>query len=210
MNRSSESGFTMIEMLMALAVFALISSLTYGVVGTAGDGFQMLDDSRQASEKATWIGKQLRSDLRYLSNIPLAKQSSQGAAGNFGPLRISNDNRGDIELDELWLLVREPAMPGISVVRYYIDEETGHLKRESRLMQARDLVESMVWDLGEVSSWAVEVLDESGNWRQDWKFENRPFEWPRAVRVKMKFAEDRPVMLKQREWLYPLLLGQKL
>jgi len=210
--QSSESGFTLIEVLMALTVFALISSLAYGALGIAGSGFEVLSEARVTQEKSGWVGRQLRSDVRYLTAAPHTIASTadmQSGQARAVPVRIENDNRGDVELDQLWLLVREPGQLAISRVHYYIDEDSGHLIRESRLLLAREQVEPMRWDFGEVSSWAVEVWDRDGNRRQDWDFPRSDFVWPKAVGVALKVA-DSNVSTSQRQWLLPVLVGNEL
>jgi len=211
-NGSEESGFTLIEVLMALTVFGLIAGLSYAALGTASNGFEMLDDVRLTQEKSGWAGRQLRSDLRYLSAAPhqsAIKQSLQSDTDKLAPIRIRNDNRGDIEFDQLWLLVREPGQQSISQVHYYIDEDSGHLMRESRSLLARNLVEPIRWDFGKTASWSVEVWDQQGNWRQDWNFTGKAFVWPKAVRVSMKITAD-DTQTGQRQWWMPVLVGSQL
>ncbi len=201
-----QHGFTLIEVLMALTVFALISALAYSTLDTAGTGFKILSDVRLVQEKSGWVAKQLRKDMRYLTvapHFPTPKAGIQSASQNIVPLRIKNDNRGDVELDDLWLLVREPGLQAISQVHYYIDEDTNHLIRESRLLLARDHIEAMRWDFGEIRSWSVEVWDRNANWRQDWNFNASAFVWPKAVRVTM-IVDDNKTIASQRQWLMPV------
>jgi len=202
-----EDGFTLMEVLMALTVFALIAAIAYGAMATAGQGFQMLREVRDMQEGSGWTGRQLRSDVTYLSR---ASWSIGQSSEQRQPIRISNDNRGDIEFDGLFLLVHEPGRPGISEVHYYIDEDKGHLMRESRLLWARDSVEPMQWDMGEASSWAVEVMDKDGRWQQEWKVQGAQdsgFVWPRAMRVRMKIAASESHPASERQWYVPIRFG---
>jgi len=209
---ASEHGFTLIEVLMALTVFALIAGLSYSALDTADNGFEILSKVRLTQEKSTWVARQLRSDLRYLSAAPqhgVVQAGRQSQVGAIVPIRIRNDNRGDVEFDELWLLVREPGQASISQVHYYIDEDSGHLIRESRSLLARDRVEPLRWDFGKAASWSVEVWDRQGNWRQDWNFDSTAFVWPKAVRVRMKATHDGN-LTGQRQWWMPVLAGSEL
>lgn len=201
---NTERGFTLIEVLMALTVFGLITGLGYGALGVAGEGFGILAEVRNTQEKSGWIGRQLRSDVAYISSSEYrgTSESSKPLA-----LQIDNDNRGESEFDELWLLVREPDRPGISQVHYFLDEDSGHIIRESRLLWARDSEEVQQWDLGEASSWAVEVQDREGNWKQRWQVQpanNGALVWPRALRVSMKNE------VGERQWLLPVSYGSEL
>ncbi len=207
-----EQGFTLIEVLMALTVFALIAGLSYSALGTAGNGFDILSEVRLTQEQSGWAARQLRSDLRYLTAAPhTAPQHANLQAGPAAPapIRIRNDNRGDVEFDELWLLVREPGLPTISRVHYYIDEENSHLIRESRALLARDHVEPMRWDFGKVDSLSVEVWDRGGNWRQDWDFRGQALTWPKAVRVIVKTGGDSNAA-GARQWWAPVLVDGEL
>lgn len=207
-----QQGFTLIEVLMALTVFALISVLAYSSLDIAGNGFKVLSEVRLVQEKSGWIGKQLRQDMRYLStapHAPKAKPGIQADSNNIVPIRIKNDNRGNVELDELWLLVREPGQQSISQIHYYIDESNHHLIRESRLLLARNHIKPIRWDFGKVRSWAVDILDRAGNWRQDWNFKAQAFTWPKAVKVTLQ-VDDQANIASQRQWLMAVFPGQSL
>jgi len=204
-NRGSARGFTLIEVLMALTIFSLIAALSYGALDIAGNGFRTLSEVRDVLERSGWTGRQLRSDVAYLAMPQMALQ--QPAAGSTpvqrAPLVVSNDNRGSSEFDQLWLLVREPGQAGISEVHYYIDEEQGHLIRESRLLWARDSAGPLRWDMGEASSCSVEARSNDGRWQQDWKMQG-PFIWPRELRIRVRYHQD---SMDGREWELPLQYG---
>lgn len=198
-----QRGFTLIELLVALLLFSLIAVLAYGAMYTASDGFQLLSQVRQAEERSSWTGRQLRSDLTYLANPRQSPSSSFKIAPTMA-LRIINDNRGDVELDELWLQVSEPGGSEVTRVHYYIDEELGKLVRESRSMLARDQVKAVRWDMGAADSWSIEVLDQHGNWRQDWGLQQGNNIWPKAVRVTLRRDKG---MTVTRRWMVPLYFG---
>ncbi|MBL4775247.1 MAG: prepilin-type N-terminal cleavage/methylation domain-containing protein [Mariprofundus sp.] len=209
---NQEHGFTLIEVLMALTVFALISVLAYSTIDTAGRGFETLTEVRLVQEKSGWIGKQLRQDMRYLTSAPHIRPGQPGISSgqnNITPIRIQNDNRGEVELDELWLLVYQPGQYGITQVHYYIDEDNNHLIRESRLLLARAHIEPVRWDFGNVHSWSIEIWDRDGNWRQDWNFNAQSFVWPKAVKINLQI-DDRQAITSQRQWLMAVLPEQTL
>jgi prepilin-type N-terminal cleavage/methylation domain-containing protein len=200
-------GFTLIEVLMALTVFALIAVLGYGALGIAGEGFGILAEVRDVQERSGWIGRQLRSDVAYISSSEYHGTSVFSRSSGVQPIRISNDNRGASEFDELWLLVREPGRLGIIQVHYYLEEDRGHIIRESRLLWARDSVQTQEWDLGEASSWAVEVQDREGRWQQMWQAGHTSqgaLIWPRALRIRLNNE------MGERQWLLPILYGAEL
>lgn len=205
---AKEHGFTLIEVLMALTVFALIAGLSYTALGTAGQGFEILNKVRLTQEKSGWMARQIHADLRYLTTAP-HRPATQSGDNKTVPIRIQNDNRGDVEFDQLWLLVREPGLPSISQVHYYIDENNNHLIRESRLLLARSQVPSIRWDFGKITSLSVEVWDQEGNWRQDWSFRSKSFVWPKAIRVSLKESQNNTIT-GQRQWWIPVLVDREL
>ncbi len=210
--RKNEQGFTLIEVLMALTVFALISALSYSALDIAGAGFETLSQVRLQQEKSGWVGKTLRQDMRYLSAAPgktLNKSANQTAANQTVPIRIQNDNRGDVEFDQLWLLVQLPGTQSISQVHYYIDEDNNHLMRDSRLLLARGNIKPIRWDFGKIHSWVVEIWDRDGNHRQDWNFDAQSFRWPKAVDVHLQ-VDDSGSIGSQRQWLMAVFPEQVL
>ncbi len=203
-------GFTLIEVLMALAIFSVIAVLCYTALGVAGNGFRALSDVRDKLETAGWTGRKLRADVAYLAALPAPLQQqpalSSAASVQKAPVVIRNDDRGDNEFDQLWLRVRETGQAGISEVHYFIDEEQGHLIRESRLLWARNDVQPMRWDMGEAVSFSVEAMRDDGRWQQDWRAQGT-FIWPRALRIRIRWQQESGT---GREWELPLQYGVNL
>lgn len=187
-----EQGFTLLEVLMALTVFALIAGVSYTALGPAGEGFRQLQDVRDKMETSSWLGKQLRADMRGVSRSSLI---------DLQPIQTQSDARGDTYVDELTLLVREAGRSGLTLVHYKMDEAEGELLRESRMAWSRDSVEPDRMVLAKASSFHVEVMDESGQWKQRWGstgIKNTAFIWPKALRVTVK-QDD-----KQQQWVIPV------
>ncbi|MDX8401049.1 MAG: prepilin-type N-terminal cleavage/methylation domain-containing protein, partial [Mariprofundaceae bacterium] len=193
----SARGFTLVEVLVALVVFALVAAVSWGALAPAGEGFRQLKEVRDAGEHAAWVGRSLRSDVAGLS---VSAWRSDGRAE--APIRIVNDNRGEAEFDECWLLVRMPGRAGIWQVHYFIDEGASRLRREMRLLWSRDVVQADNWDMGEAVSFAVEAMDANGRWRQEWTAldDAGRVHWPRALRFRIGTGDAR------REWVVPVLM----
>jgi len=188
-----EAGFTLVEVLMAMALFAVLIAVVYGALGTAGEGFLQLQETRDRLEKNQWVGRQLRLDMSYLS----ATHDSE-----LLPIRITHDARGDAVFDELWILSRESSQPSLTYIHYYLDEERGELVRESRMAWARSSVDSLQWEMGSAESFDVEVLDREGKWQQHWET-GKVFKWPKAIRINIRDA------VGERSWTFPLFVGQE-
>jgi prepilin-type N-terminal cleavage/methylation domain-containing protein len=190
--QAKEQGFTLLEVLMSLTVFALIVGVSYTALGPAGEGFKQLQEVRDQSESSSWLARQLRADVSGLTNSAIKKIS---------PIQIRSDARGDTYVDELTLLVREAGRSGLTLVHYKINEDKGELLRESRMAWARDSVESDRMVLAKVSSFHVEVMDKDGQWQQRLATvtdKSAAFSWPRALRVTIQQGDA------SQQWLMPL------
>ncbi len=184
-------GFTLVEVLLAIVVFSLIAAISWAALGPAGEGFLMLKASRAQLESQQWVGKQLRRDVSYLSK---SEDTSVSV------VRLKNDSRGDSDFDELHLLIRDPMYPGLTLIRYYIDEDSEQLRREAISPRARTHVEPISWDLAKVSSFAVEVLDAKSDWKPVYNSQKTGL-IPLAIRVRIRDEQgemnwDLPVFIQ--------------
>lgn len=174
-------GFTLLELLVALAVFALIASLCYAALAPAGDVFRMLRTQRDILESSYQFDRRLRMDVSYMM---VSNDASLSA------LEIRHDQRGGNAFDALDLLISSEQSPLPVRVRYAIDEESGFLERQSSPAWLRD-AEPMVWRMQRADSFEVQALDESGRWLDTWQNPksasvDQPKRLPLAVRVRWR------------------------
>ncbi len=186
-------GFTLLEMLVALAVLALIAAVTYAAIQPAGEGFQQLQKSRDALERAYQLDRRLRMDVDYLA------RSADKAVQT---LEIVQDQRGSNAFDQLWLLVADVNSPTLIQVHYFIDEEKDKdvLVRESAMPWQRAGGRFVRWDMGQVESFEVQALDDSNQWRNVWNAK-KSGNLPRALRVRWRDKRG------GRNLILPIFLG---
>lgn len=168
------SGFTLLEMLTALTLLALLAAMAYAAVQPAALGFRALQAQRDDLQRAYMLARRLRLDTTYFSPSLDASQT---------PMRIVHDMRAGQAHDTLQLLVRGMAQPQLSLVTYYLDEDTGELVRATHNPWARADSPPVRWRLGPASAFEVEAMDAEGRWRQSWSRESAEG-WPRALRVR--------------------------
>jgi len=198
LNNRNELGFTLLEVLMALSVFALIAGVSYAALGPAGEGFKQLQEVRDKIDRTSWLGKRLRADIGAVSASSL---------GDLLPILITSDRRGDTYADQITILVREAGRSGLTLVHYKLDEVEHKLMRESRMAWARQGVEPDVMQLAEgVGSFHVEQMDAAGIWKSFIPTLNKGdvFIWPRSLRIIIKQNG------KERQWVLPLFPHQSL
>lgn len=180
----SARGFTLLEMLAALSVFALIAALTYGAVVPATGGFSQLEKSRHFLELEMLAARRIRLDVTYLS--PSMKLP-------WNSIKIRHDVRSGRNYDELRLLVRAMGAPNLTLVRYRIDEKHGQLVRESRPLLAREGMKAARWVLGKADEFEVQALGPEGLWWDTWDLPSRKT-FPRALRVRWRLGDVEKVI----------------
>ncbi len=182
-----ECGFTLLELLVSMAVFSLVMAVIYGVVDSAGGGFQLLRESRIEIEQSRYFTRQMRMDISYLS---------RSSDKNIYPVALFSDHRGERSFDQLTLLVRESGASMLSYVRYYIDEEKGELVRESKNPWARDGVEPIRWVVQRMESFDVSFLSQQKQWIDTLSASALPT----AIRIRIRDSQG------EREWQFPVYL----
>ncbi|MDX8390477.1 MAG: prepilin-type N-terminal cleavage/methylation domain-containing protein [Mariprofundaceae bacterium] len=190
-----ERGFTLLELLVALAVLGMVVGVTYAAIVPAGEGFRMLSEERSKLETAYVINRRLRMDISWLS--PSLDRTQN-------PLRISFDSRGASSYDQLWFLMHEPNTPSLNRIHYYIDEDSEQLIREVSMPWAKpNGEEPLRWELGAASSFSVEALDKSGSWQKQWDASKMNGKLPRALRVRIMDTSE-----YERELTLPIFAEQ--
>jgi len=185
-------GFTLIEVLTALVVFALLVAMLYAVITPAGEGFARLKQVRGEDERRLGAGWRIRQDVACLV---------RPAGGKVEPLIVRNDNRGADAFDELWLIAATAERAGLSRIHYFVDEEAHELVRESAPLDARSGHAPLRMRLGPAESLDIQLLDDAGHWHQRWQ---NKAAWPRAIRMVVKHQRIR------RRWLLPIVQGHPL
>ncbi len=183
-------GFTLLEMLVALAIFAMIAAVAYAAIQPAGEGFQQLRQARDGLERAYQLDRRLRMDVDYLS---------RSADKNLQTLEIVHDQRSDDAFDQLWLLVADASSPALIRVHYFMDEDKGVLVRESSVPWQRDEGQPVRWDMGKAESFDVQAMDSNHQWQDVWKSKESG-RLPRALRVRWRDGHNR------RELILPVFL----
>jgi len=183
-------GFTLLEMLVALAIFALIAAVTYAAIVPAGEGFQQLREARDGLERAYQFDRRMRMDVNYLS---------RSADKTLQTLEIVHDQRSGDAFDQLWLLVADASSPALIRVHYFMDEDKGVLVRESAMPWQRGEGQLVRWDMGKAQSFEVQAMDANRQWQDIWKAKESG-KLPRALRVRWRDEHN------ERELILPIFL----
>jgi prepilin-type N-terminal cleavage/methylation domain-containing protein len=189
----SDSGFTLLEVLVALAIFAMIAAFTYAATVPAGEGFEELKKVRDRYVQAFTLGRQMRLDVSALALSQDQRVTS---------LRLVHDVRSGLAYDELIMLVREPDRPTLSLVRYYLDESTEvpQLVREVvPSLPGWPDKEPLRWNMGDIESLEVQAMEKDGHLLDTWDSRERKA-LPSALVVRWKDVDG------ERELVFPIFV----
>ena len=184
MNRR-QSGFTLLELLVAIAVFAII-----GVLATGGLN-AVLDQSAIASDGLERLNRIQRS-VRLISDdlYQLHPRTVRDELGRATEAPVIANDQNDFLIRFSRAGWRNPAgLPRSSIQRVQYRLEEGELIREYWPVLDRTLglePESTVI-LDDVAEVDFEFLDYDNVWQQQWPSQDtEQSQWPKAVRIKIE------------------------
>lgn len=186
---SQQSGFTLVEMLVALAIFAMISAAGVGLLQSASstqlavkDRLEDLSGNARAialleADLAQAIARPVRG--RGLSHPAFAAQGNEITGQLFSVTRTGGSN------------IDNAARPNVQRVSYAL--QGGKLLRSQAVMPDGGAKQDAIL-LEEIASSTVRFRDQEGNWRADWSAED-PAALPRALELVLTPAKRAPLRL---------------
>lgn len=183
------NGFTLVEMLVALAIFAMISAAGVGLLQSASNTqLAVKDRLEDLSGNARAIAL-LEADLaqaivrpvrdRGVSLPAFAAQGNEKQGQLFSVTRTGGSN-----LDNA-------ARPNLRRVTYAL--QGGKLLRSQAVMPDGGAKQDAIL-LEEIASSTLRFRDQEGNWRTDWSAED-PAALPRALELLLTPAKGAPLRL---------------
>lgn len=182
--RASEAGFTLVELLVALAIFALISVAGVTLLRSGSDTQIAVKDRLEGLSRSNRLYNAMEGDLAQAIARPVRDQAGQpvpaftendvGTAGAlFGFVRAG------------WSNFDEAPRAGLQRVAYVL--EGGALKRLSWPMLDGAAPADAAILIEKVSAAQLQFRDERGEWRSDWTATDRDA-LPRAVELRLTLA----------------------
>jgi len=188
-----QTGFTLLEVLVALVIFTIIAAFAFAVTMPAGEGFKELQNVRDRYMQAYALGRQMRLDVTALATT---KNSSLAS------LELVHDVRSGLAFDRLKLLVREANRPSLSIVSYYLDEsgETPELIRGiSSSIPRKVETQPLHWRMGKVKSFEIQAMLKDGRLVDTWDSRKKK-QLPAALKLSWKDVDG------EQELVFPIFV----
>lgn len=178
---ASEAGFTLVELMVALAIFALISVAGVTLLRSGSDTQIVVKNRLEDMARTNRLSNALESDLAQAVARPVRDSGGQPV-----PAFIQSDTNVSGTLFGFvragWSNFDESPRAGLQRVAYVLDGNA--LKRMSWPMldgsapgEAATLIEN-------VSAAEIRFRDETGEWRDDWTATDAD-SYPRAVELRL-------------------------
>jgi len=202
-NKSGKSGFTLVEILVAVAIIAAIVSMVYGSYSVTSKSAQTckkrIELSRQARELLGRMAQQIR--CSYAGSV----QKPKPAAGK-GALKKEetqeniinyfNGSSGKISGEILYLVttnsILERKSPGLFEVTYKFDKNIGTLfiSRERFVDGSKSFIENRNWQPLAENIESIELEFSDGQqWLPAWNFKEKKA-LPYAVKINITCLDE--------------------
>ncbi len=179
--RTSEAGFTLVELLVALAIFALISVAGVTLLRSGSDTQLAVKQRLEDLSRTNRLANAMESDLAQAVARPV-----RDTAGQPVPAFIQSDTAIPGTLFGFvrggWSNFDEAPRAGLQRVAYVLDGKA--LKRLGWPMLDGAAPGEAATILEDVSAAAVRFRDEAGEWRSDWTA-NDANALPRAIELRL-------------------------
>lgn len=189
------SGFSLLEVIIALAITAVILATVYGAVRLAYRAQERGEAHMEKSQEIRTLVDRLIPVIH--SAYPFWKKTEDGDRALF--FKGESDSIGFVTTDVDLYRDDVANLPGLKWVRFFVDREGLNMAEDyffnEEVLEEEDegevyLISPNVSDV-EFEYYEVEEDSSEGDWRDDWDFdEDEKFELPRAVRISLTLRDD--------------------
>jgi general secretion pathway protein J len=180
---SRSTGFTLIEVLLALAIFGVISVLAYRATAALTDGEARLSAEAQRWRNLEALFTRFEADIRQ--SVP--RDSRAGARTEPAWLALQADAAGNAALVFSRAGAEFADEPGIAGQRigYRLRDHAVEIAYWPQLDNAADRQPTVYTLADGITAFRIAYLSRAGTWRDRWPLQGEAA-LPRAVRVDMK------------------------
>lgn len=193
MSTARSSGFTLVEVMVALAIFGMLAAFAYGTLGQTLANAEILTDRMAGLQSVQRTVRYLTEDFMQLAPRPVREDLGE----NLGPALHTNV-QSDFAVELTHGGWSNPAtLPRGTLQRVAYRLEEGELVRYHWPVLDRTLSNEPAGRvlLDEVDSILFRFMQDNGDWTDQWPPENRPGllgsrQRPRAVEITLVLADE--------------------
>ena len=193
MSTRRSSGFTLVEVMVALAIFGMLAAFAYGTLGQTLANAEILTDRMERLQSVQRTVRYLTEDFMQLAPRPVREDLGE----NLGPALHTNV-QSDFAVELTHGGWSNPAtLPRGTLQRVAYRLEEGELVRYHWPVLDRTLSNEPAGRvlLDEVDSILFRFMQDNGDWTEQWPPENRPGllgsrQRPRAVEITLVLADE--------------------
>lgn len=193
MSTRRSSGFTLVEVMVALAIFGMLAAFAYGTLGQTLANAEILTDRMAGLQSVQRTVRYLTEDFMQLAPRPVREDLGE----NLGPALHTNV-QSDFAVELTHGGWSNPAtLPRGTLQRVAYRLEEGELVRYHWPVLDRTLSNEPAGRvlLDEVDSILFRFMQDNGDWTDQWPPENRPGllgsrQRPRAVEITLVLADE--------------------
>lgn len=161
-------GFTLVEILVALAIFAIMALAAYRGLSTMLDARERIEQENSKWRSVALFLARLENDLEAISNRPVRSTSDLGLTALTGNAAMLGADDAQLAFTRSGYAGQGGKLSAPQRVGYRLREETLELLTWSALDQAPRSRPDISTALAGVTQFALRYLDQSGNWHTQW------------------------------------------
>jgi len=178
-------GFTLVELLVALAIFSVMSVVSYrGLNAVLETREHLMDDNRKWRELAVFFG-QMKESVTNIVSRPVRDSGDLQSPAFLGKPDAVGENDAQLIFTRMGLPGQQGHLGDLQRVGYRLRDRSIELLVWPVLDQAPHTRPSVSLVLGHVSSFVVRYLDDRGAWQEKWPVIGQNNALPRAVEVRL-------------------------
>lgn len=178
-------GFTLVELLVALAIFAIMSVVAYrGLNAVLETREHLMDDNRKWRELAVFFA-QMKESVTSVVNRPVRDTGDLQAPAFLGKPDFIGDNDAQLIFTRMGLPGQQGAPGDLQRFGYRLREHNLELLVWPVLDQAPYTRPTVNVALKHISTFTLRYLDRTGIWQPRWPVIGQPDALPQALEVKL-------------------------